>query len=66
MIKIDEGDDVTNLFSTTNFILEPPKQKRKWTSSKEKNLQRIQLKFDAAGEKKRIYGALISAIDLMD
>ena len=66
VITIDEGDDVTDLSSTTNFTPEPPKQKRKWTSSKEKNSQRIQLKVDAAGEKKRRDGALIADIELMD
>ena len=66
VITIDEGYDVTDLSSTTNFNLDPPKQKRKWTSSKEKNYQRIQLKVDAAGEKKRRDGALIAAIEIMD
>ena len=66
VITIDEGDDVTDLSSTTNFTPKPPKQKKKWISSKEKNLQRIQLKVDDAGEKKRRDGALIAAIELMD
>ena len=66
VITIDEGDDVTDLSSTTNFTPEPPKQKRKWTSGKDKNSQRIQLKIDDVGEKKRRDGSLISAIDFMD
>ena len=66
VITIDKGDDVTDLSSTKNFTPEPPKQKRKWTSSKEKNSQSIQLKVDDAGEKKHRDGALIAAIDLMD
>ena len=66
VITIDEGDDVTDLSITTNFTPEPPKEKRKWTSIKENNSQRIQLKFNASGQKKRRYGALIAAIELMD
>ena len=66
VITIDEGDDVTDLSSTKYFTPEPPKQKRKWNLSKEKNQQRTQLKVDAAGEKKRRYGTLIAAIELMD
>ena len=66
VITIDDGDDVTDLSSTTNFTPEPPKKKRKWTSSKEKNSQRIEDKADAAGEKKRRDGALVAAIALMD
>ena len=66
VITIDEGDDVTDLSSTTDFTPEPPKQKNKWTSSKENNLQRIQIKVNDAGEKKRIDGVLISDIELMD
>ena len=66
VIIINEGDGVTDLSITTNFNLVPPKQKKKWTSSKENNSQRIQIKVDAAGEKKRIYGTLIAAIELMN
>ena len=66
VIIINEGDGVTDLSITTNFNLVPPKQKRKWTSSKEKNLQTIKLKVDAAGEKKLIYGALVAAIELIN
>ena len=40
--------------------------KKKLTSSKEKNSQRIQDKVDAAGEKKRRDGALSAAVALMD
>ena len=66
VITIDKVYDSTDLSSATNFTPDPPKQKRKWTSGKDKNSQRIQLKIDDVGEKKRRDGSLISAIDFMD
>lgn len=68
IITIDNGDGATDtdLSSTTNVTPEPPKKKRKWTSSKEKNSQRKEYKADATGEKKRRDGALSAAVVFMD
>ena len=65
VITIDEVDDVTDLSSATN-TQDSPKPKRKWTSSKEKNSQRIELKVDAAGRKRRRDDALSAGVALLD
>ena len=66
VITIDEADDITDLSSATNPPPDPPRPKRKWMSSKEKNMQRVRSKKDAAEQKAHRDVALAKAVALLD
>ena len=53
VIPIDDGGDITDMSSTTNFTPEEKIRKRRRTSSIEKNKHKIELKLKTQERKKR-------------
>ena len=66
VIPIDDGNDATDMSSTTHFTLDSNRSKRKRNLSKETNVQRVELKVIAEERKKRQDESLCAAVVLMD